>query len=118
MQNRVNRNHPALKHGAYAATAVLPGERPADFEKLHRHLIAEYAPSGVHEEHIVMNMARLIWRQQNLGPCAFKNLPRTLVGSSGNRRKNRYVQKSARPWNSSATPLSWSKLATPPRSMA
>jgi hypothetical protein len=78
MQNRVNRNHPALKHGAYAATAVLPGERPADFEKLHRHLIAEYAPSGVHEEHIVMNMARLIWRQQNLGPCAFKNLPRTV----------------------------------------
>ena len=64
---RIDRLHPALKHGAYSATDVLPGESRADFEKLHRHLIAEYAPSGVHEEHIVMNMACLIWRRQNLG---------------------------------------------------
>ena len=41
MRNRGNRNHPALKHGAYSATAVLPGERRAAFEKLHRGLIAE-----------------------------------------------------------------------------
>jgi hypothetical protein len=65
--HRVKRNHPALKHGAYSATVVLPGESQADFEKLHRDLIAEYAPSGVHEEHIVMKMARLIWRQENRG---------------------------------------------------
>ena len=67
MHNRVNRNYAALKHGAYSATAVLPGESRAAFEKLHRDLIAEHAPSGVHEEHIVMNMARLIWRNDNLG---------------------------------------------------
>ena len=66
MRTRGNQLHPALKHGAYAATAVLPGESRAAFENLHRGLIAEYAPSGVHEQHIVMNMARLIWRQQNL----------------------------------------------------
>ena len=65
--HRVKRNHPALKHGAYSATIVLPGESQADFEKLHRDLIAEHAPSGVHEEHIVMKMARLIWRQENRG---------------------------------------------------
>src|SRR5262249_43309676 len=34
--------------------------------KLHQDLIVEYAPSGVHEQHIVRNMARLIRRQQNL----------------------------------------------------
>jgi hypothetical protein len=66
MSNRIDRLHPAVKHGAYSATNVLPGESRAAFEKLHRDLIAEYAPSGVHEQHIVMNMARLIWRQQNL----------------------------------------------------
>ena len=67
MHTRVNRIPPALKHGAYSATAVLPGESRAAFEKLHRDLVAEHAPSGVHEEHIVMNMARLIWRDDNLG---------------------------------------------------
>ena len=66
MSNRIDRLHPAVKHGAYSATDVLPGESRAAFEKLHRDLIAEYAPSGVHEQHIVRNMAHLIWRQQNL----------------------------------------------------
>ena len=65
MHSRIRR-HPALKHGAYSATAVLPGESRAEFEKLHRDLIAEYAPSGVSEDNIVTNMARFIWRNQNL----------------------------------------------------
>jgi hypothetical protein len=67
MHTRVNRNDPALKHGAYSATAVLPGESRAVFEKLHRDLIAELTPSGVLEEDIVTTMARLVWRKQNLG---------------------------------------------------
>ena len=88
---RVKRNHPALKHGAYSATAVLPGESQADFEKLHRDLIAEYAPSGVHEEHIVMKMARLIWRLENLETLhiaqhakesVLRNRPRETAGRS------------------------------------
>ena len=67
MRNRVNRIHPALKHGAYSATAVLPGESRAEFEKLHRGLIAELVPSGVLEDDIVVAIARLVWRKQNLG---------------------------------------------------
>jgi hypothetical protein len=66
MPIRIDRLHPAVKHGAYSATAVLPGESPAEFEKLHRGLIAEFAPSGVLEDDIVMTMARLVWRKQNL----------------------------------------------------
>ena len=62
-----NRNHPALKHGAYSATAVLPGESRAAFEKLHRDLIDELNPSGVLEDEIIADMARLVWRKQNLG---------------------------------------------------
>jgi hypothetical protein len=75
---RIDRLHPALKHGAYSATAVLPGESRADFEKLHRDLIAEHAPSGVHEQHIVMNMAGLIWRRQNLGTLRISELAQNL----------------------------------------
>jgi hypothetical protein len=74
MNIRVDRIPPALKHGAYVATAVLPGESRAAFEKLHRGLIAEHAPSGVHEKHIVMNMARFMWRQQNLGTLHISEL--------------------------------------------
>jgi hypothetical protein len=58
--------HPALKHGAYAATALLPGEDPAAFDKLLEGLIAELAPTGALEEDIVSTIARLVWRKQNL----------------------------------------------------
>jgi hypothetical protein len=58
--------HPALKHGGYSATGLLPGEDRAAFEKQHRDLIAEHAPTGALEEDIVATMARYLWRKQNL----------------------------------------------------
>src|SRR5882724_643344 len=67
---------PALKHGAYAATAILPGESRTDFEKLHRDLIAEYSPNGLHENDIVATMARLLWRKQNLKTLRIAELAR------------------------------------------
>ena len=66
MNQRVSRVHPALKHGAYSAMGVLPGENQAEFEKLHRELVTEHNPSGAHENDIVVNMARLLWRKRNL----------------------------------------------------
>jgi hypothetical protein len=78
MSIRIDRLHPAIRHGAYSATDVLPGENRAAFEKLHRDLIDEHAPSGVHEQHIVMKMARLIWRQQNLGTLRISELGQSL----------------------------------------
>jgi hypothetical protein len=66
MHPRVKRNHPALKHGAYSAIAVLPGESRAAFDKLHRDLIADHAPSWVLEYDTVATLARLLWRKQNL----------------------------------------------------
>ena len=61
-----DRTPPALKHGAYSATAILPGESQAEFEKLHRDTITEWTPSGVLENDIVMTITRLLWRKQNL----------------------------------------------------
>jgi hypothetical protein len=64
--SKVGRIPPALKHGIYSPTTVLPGESPAAFEKLHRALIAELAPAGALEDDIVATVARLVWRKQNL----------------------------------------------------
>ena len=58
---------PALKHGAYSATSVLPGEKREDFEKLHQSLITDWAPVGPLEDDVVATMARYLWRKQNLG---------------------------------------------------
>jgi len=66
--------HPALKHGVYSGTALLPGEDPGEFELLHNKLIAEFAPAGPFEQDIVANMARLIWRKQNLGSYRLADL--------------------------------------------
>jgi hypothetical protein len=66
MPIRAKRVSPALKHGAYSETALRPGEDPADFKKLHRGLIAEFAPNGRMEEETVASIARLLWRRQNL----------------------------------------------------
>lgn len=60
---------PALKHGAYSGMSLLPGEDPAEFEKLHKELVAEYAPTGQHEHEIVETIARLIWRKRCL--CSY-----------------------------------------------
>jgi hypothetical protein len=58
--------HQAIRHGVYSAMTVLPGEDRAEFQKLFRQLIDEYAPNGVSEFELVLNLARLFWRQRNL----------------------------------------------------
>jgi len=58
--------HPAVKHGGYSRTTLLPGEDTVAFEKLHNDLVAEFAPVGPLEEDIVASMARFVWRKQNL----------------------------------------------------
>jgi transposase len=66
MLTRVQKTHPALKHGGYSATTILPGEDSASFEKLRRELIAEFSPEGALEHDVVATIARLVWRKQNL----------------------------------------------------
>jgi hypothetical protein len=74
MPTPANKIHPALKHGGYAATAILPGENRADFEKLHQSLIAELAPVGALEDDIVATIARMVWRKQNLATVRLAEL--------------------------------------------
>src|SRR5262245_17940288 len=66
MSVRLKKPHAAYKHGAYSATAVLPGEDEDAFEELHHKIIAELAPVGALEQDLVGTIARLLWRKQNL----------------------------------------------------
>jgi hypothetical protein len=66
MLNQVQKTHPALKHGAYSATTILPGEDSTAFKKLYRDLLAEFSPEGILERDAVDTLARLLWRKQNL----------------------------------------------------
>jgi hypothetical protein len=58
--------YPALKHGAYYAAGLLPGEDRVAFEKLHRDLTSELYPDGPPEKDTVFDIARCTWRKQNL----------------------------------------------------
>jgi hypothetical protein len=76
MSNRVRLRQPAFKHGGYSATALLPGEDPAEFEKLHRDIIDELRPDGALEHDTVWTIARLKWRKQNLATLRSAELAR------------------------------------------
>ena len=76
MSVQVKKLHPALKHGAYSATALLPGEDSAAFRELHQKIIAELAPVGALEEDIVGTIARLLWRKENLATLRIAELAR------------------------------------------
>src|SRR5262252_6423283 len=56
----------AVKHGAFAKTAILPGEDQREFEELHSALIEEWAPVGPTEEDAVLSIAKGVWRKRRL----------------------------------------------------
>jgi hypothetical protein len=67
MAVRLKKLYPALKHGGYSVTGLLPGEDAAAFEQLHRELRAFYCPDGPLEEDAIASIGNLLWRKQNLG---------------------------------------------------
>jgi hypothetical protein len=64
MSSRASRRLNAVIHGAFAKTAILPGEDPAEFEELHSALIEEWVPVGPTEEDAVLSIAKGIWRKR------------------------------------------------------
>ena len=51
-----------LDHGLRAATPVLPGEDPAELDRLRARLTAELQPVGVVEEFLVERATLIVWR--------------------------------------------------------
>jgi hypothetical protein len=63
MGNRRKERPNAMKHGAFSAITILPGEDPEDFNRLHAALNAEWHPAGASEQDAVASIANAIWRK-------------------------------------------------------
>jgi hypothetical protein len=95
--------HPALKHGGFSVTGLLPGEDPAAFEKLYQDLIAELRPDGPLEGETVATIARLTWRKQNLQTFH-------IAGAA----RNRYSAIRSEKVPPTEPPIFFPRLAVPP----
>jgi hypothetical protein len=73
--------HPALKHGGFCASGLLPGEDRAAFERLHKELVAYFRPDGPLEHDAVAAIARRLWRKQNLNTLRTAELVRKRLES-------------------------------------
>ena len=56
----------ALRHGVLSAQTVLPWEDGAEYGALLNGLVEEYTPHGPTEEHLVEEIAGVIWRKRRL----------------------------------------------------
>jgi hypothetical protein len=56
----------ALKHGVLSRHLLLPWEDPAEYQALLAALVAEHAPEGPTEEHLVEELAGAIWRKRRV----------------------------------------------------
>jgi hypothetical protein len=90
MPVRAKKSHPALKHGGYAATIILPGESVAAFEKLHRDLMADFTADGALEADIVADLAGRLWRKQNLATFRAAKVARKRYDEITDRHVNPY----------------------------
>jgi hypothetical protein len=66
MARRKSKRPNALKHGAFSATAILPGEDLQEFEELHYSLSEEWMPDGATEEDAVLSIAKAVWRKRRV----------------------------------------------------
>jgi hypothetical protein len=56
----------ALKHGILSRVTVLPWEDPREYKILLSALVAEHAPEGPTEEHLVEELCGIIWRKRRV----------------------------------------------------
>ena len=56
----------ALRHGVLSRYVVLPWEDGTEYRTLLDALAAEHAPDGPTEEHLVEELAGIIWRKRRL----------------------------------------------------
>lgn len=56
----------ALNHGVLSRYTVLPWENPEEYRQLLAALVAEHAPQGPTEEHLVEEIAGVFWRKRRL----------------------------------------------------
>jgi hypothetical protein len=71
----------ALRHGVLSRYTVLPWEDAEEYSTLVAALLAEHAPQGVTEEHLVHEIAGVLWRNRRLRLAEAAAYRRGLDGS-------------------------------------
>jgi len=66
LQSRFEKFPHALKHGAFSALSILPGEDEKEFMELHQSIAAELLPDGPIENDAVKTIAVCMWRASHL----------------------------------------------------
>ena len=56
----------ALRHGVLSRYTVLPWESADEYRAVLGALVAEHAPQGPTEEHLVEELAGILWRKRRL----------------------------------------------------
>jgi hypothetical protein len=56
----------ALKHGVLSRYTVLPWEDPDEYQAMVAALVVEHVPQGPTEEHLVEELAGILWRKRRL----------------------------------------------------
>jgi hypothetical protein len=56
----------AVKHGVLSKHTVLPWEDFAEYARLVEGLVEEHAPKGPTEEHLIEELAGIMWRKRRL----------------------------------------------------
>ena len=56
----------AIKTGAYAVQALLPGENEQEFRELEQLFIDDFAPSGISESALVHSLTVTVWKKLRL----------------------------------------------------
>lgn len=76
----------AMKHGILSRLAVLPHEDAGEFSDLLGALIEEHRPAGMTEQHLIEELAAIIWRKRRVllaeGAKINKGLRSVVTGSS------------------------------------
>ncbi|MEQ8652423.1 MAG: hypothetical protein RIC87_08165 [Kiloniellales bacterium] len=71
----------AVKHGLLSRYTVLPWEDGVAYAALHNALLAEHAPLGPTEEHLVEELAGILWRKRRLRMAEAAAFRRGLAGT-------------------------------------
>jgi len=56
----------ALRHGVLSRYTVLPWEEESEYHELLSALVSDHQPSGPTEEHLVEELAGVLWRKRRL----------------------------------------------------
>jgi hypothetical protein len=77
----------ALRHGVLSRYTVLPWEDGEEYQVLLTALVAEHAPRGPTEEHLVEELAGTLWRKRRLRLAEAATVRRGLQGTFASHRQ-------------------------------